>query len=89
VLTVGGAVSIASSGASGGGKTAAVVLMVIIASLCTTLPLAVYLFGGERAGRVLTNWKAWMAAHNAAIMIVVLLVLGAKYIGDALSGLNA
>jgi threonine/homoserine/homoserine lactone efflux protein len=88
VLTVGGAVSIASSGASGGGKTVAVVLMVLIASLCATLPLAVYLFGGEPASRVLTGWKSWMAAHNAAIMIVVLLVLGAKYVGDALSGLT-
>ena len=88
VLTVGGAVSIASSNASAGGKTVAVVLMVLIASLCATLPLAVYLFGGDRATKVLADWKAWMAAHNAAIMIVVLLVLGAKYVGDALSGLN-
>lgn len=88
VLTVGGAVSIASSGANGAGKTVAVVLMVVLASLCTTLPLGVYLLGGDRSTRVLQNWKSWMAQHNAAIMIVVLVVLGAKYIGDALSGLT-
>jgi hypothetical protein len=30
-----------------------------------------------------------MAEHNAAIMTVLLLVLGAKLIGDAISGLSS
>ncbi|MFF5635518.1 GAP family protein [Streptomyces sp. NPDC012825] len=88
VLAVGGAVSIASSTASPGGKTVAAALMVLIASLCTLLPLAVYLFGGARSAKVLGEWKAWMTAHNAAIMTTVLVVLGAKYVGDAISGLT-
>ncbi|MFE9045860.1 GAP family protein [Streptomyces sp. NPDC007818] len=88
VLAVGGAVSIASSTASTGGKTVAAALMILIASLCTLLPLAVYLFGGARSAKVLAEWKAWMAAHNAAIMTTVLVVLGAKYVGDAISGLT-
>ncbi|MEY9871479.1 threonine/homoserine/homoserine lactone efflux protein [Streptacidiphilus sp. MAP12-33] len=88
VLLVGGAVSIASSGASSEGKTLGVVLMVVIASLCVTLPLAVFLFGGDRAEGILAGWKTWMGAHNSAIMIVLLLVLGAKYVGDALTGLS-
>lgn len=66
----------------------AVVLMVVIASLCTTVPLAVYLFGGDRATEVLSGWREWMAEHNAAIMTVVLTVLGAKYLGDAISALT-
>ncbi|MFC1400834.1 MULTISPECIES: GAP family protein [Streptacidiphilus] len=88
VLVVGGAIAIASSTAGTGGKTIAAVLMVLIASLCTTVPLAVYLFGGRRAATTLDSWKAWMSAHNAAIMTVVLAVLGAKYIGDAISALT-
>ncbi len=87
VLAVGGAVSIAGSGASAGGKTGAVVLMVLIGSLCALAPLAVYLVGGTRSAEVLGGWKAWMARHNAAIMTTLLVVLGAKYIGDAVSGL--
>lgn len=87
VLAVGGAVSIASSSAATGGKTVAAALMILIASLCTLLPLAVYLFGGRKSAAVLAEWKTWMAEHNAAIMTVVLLVLGAKYVGDAISGL--
>ncbi|NED83006.1 GAP family protein [Streptomyces sp. SID11233] len=87
VLAVGGALSIASSPASAGGRTVAAVLMVLIASLCTALPLGVYLLGGARSTKVLGEWKAWMAAHNAAIMTTVLIILGAKYIGDSVSGL--
>jgi len=88
VLAVGGAVSIAGSTAAAGGKAVAAVLMVLIASLCALLPLGVYLTGGAKAERVLGGWKEWMARHNPAIMTVLFLVLGVKYIGDALSGLT-
>ncbi|MFD0279884.1 GAP family protein [Kitasatospora sp. NPDC127111] len=88
VLAVGGAVAIATSTASAGGKAGAAALMVLIGSLCTLLPLAVHLFGGDRSARVLGEWKAWLAAHNAAITVVVLVVLGTKYVGDAISGLT-
>lgn len=87
VLAVGGALGIAASGADGGGKAAAAALMVVIGSLCALLPLGVYLCGGSRAAHVLDGWKTWMAAHNAAIMVTVLAVLGAKYVGDAVSAL--
>lgn len=88
VLGVGGAVSIAASSAGTGGRAVAAVLMVLIASLCTLLPLGVYLAGGDRAEAVLTGWRAWLGQHNAAIMTTVLAVLGAKYVGDAISGLS-
>jgi len=88
VLAIGGAVSIATSSASAGGKAVAGVLMVLIGSLCTLVPLCVYLFGGERSAKVLGEWKAWMSTHNSAIMTAVLVVLGAKYIGDAISALT-
>ena len=89
VLAVGGALSIASSSAGAGGKTVAAVLFVLIGSLCVLLPLGVYRLGGDRATDTLRSWKGWMAAHNGAIMTVLLLVLGAKYLGDAVTGLTA
>ncbi|MEV0746019.1 GAP family protein [Streptomyces sp. NPDC050273] len=89
VLAVGGAVSIAGSTAGAGGKAVAAVLMVLIASLCALVPLGVYLAGGARATEVLGGWKEWMARHNSAIMTTLLVVLGVKYIGDALSGLTS
>ncbi|MFD5922880.1 GAP family protein [Kitasatospora sp. NPDC058201] len=88
VLVVGGALVIAGSAAGTGGKTVAAALMVAVASLCTTVPLAVYLLGGERSAKTLDGWKAWMSVHNAAIMTTVLGILGAKYIGDAITTLT-
>ncbi|MGW6916658.1 GAP family protein [Kitasatospora sp. NPDC054939] len=89
VLAVGGAVAVATAPASAAGKAGAAALLVLIGSSCTLLPLAVHLFGGQRSDRVLGEWKAWMATHNTAIVMVVLLVLGAKYVGDAITGLTA
>ncbi|MER8185637.1 GAP family protein [Kitasatospora sp. NPDC094015] len=88
VLAIGGGVSIATSSAATGGKVVATVLMVLVGSLCTAVPLGVYLFGGTRSATVLGGWKAWMSTHNSAIMTVLLVVLGAKYVGDAISGLT-
>ncbi|MFI6446320.1 GAP family protein [Kitasatospora sp. NPDC050543] len=88
VLAAGGALSIATSTATAGGRAVAVALMVLIGSLCTLLPLGVQLFGGDGSARVLGEWRAWMSAHNSAILIVVLVVLGAEYVGDAIAGLT-
>lgn len=38
---------------------------------------------------MLGDRKAWTARHNSAIMTTLPLVLGVKYIGDALSGLTS
>lgn len=86
-LIVAGAVSIASSPAGAGGKAVAVALFVLIGSLCVLLPLGVYLVGGDKAAATLDGWKTWMGEHNAAIMAVVLVVLGAKFAGEGISGL--
>jgi hypothetical protein len=43
---------------------------------------------GDRAAHILDSLKDWMAAHNAAIMSVLLLILGVKLIGDAIAGLS-
>jgi len=58
-----------------------------IATLGPGLPVAIYFALGPRAKRVLDDLKLWMAAHNAAIMAVLCLVIGAKLIGDAIAGL--
>ncbi|MFJ1704588.1 GAP family protein [Kitasatospora sp. NPDC088346] len=100
LLTVAGGVSIATSDASPAGKTAAAVLMVLVGSLCTLVPLGVHLLGsgsgsagsgagaGSDSAKLLGEWKAWMSTHNSAIVTVLLVVLGATYVGDALSGLS-
>ena len=63
-------------------------VFVLVATLGPGLPVAAYFLLGDRARRLLDELKAWMGAHNAAIMAVLCLVIGAKLIGDAISGLG-
>ena len=42
---------------------------------------------GDRAPALLDRIKVWMVHHNAVIVSVLLLVIGAKMIGDGISGL--
>ncbi|MEV7353853.1 GAP family protein [Kitasatospora sp. NPDC091276] len=86
-LAVGGAASIAASTAGIGGTVVAAALMVLIGSLCTLLPLGVHLVRGDRSARTLGEWKAWLATHSTAITTTVLAVIGAEYVGDAITGL--
>ena len=49
--------------------------------------MAIYFFIGERATRMLDELKNWMGQNNATIMAVILLVIGAKLLGDGISAL--
>lgn len=86
-LAVGAAVSIASSGASGTGKTVALALFVLLGSAGALVPLGVALLGGDEAAAILDGWKTWMSAHNSAIMATIFVVLGVKFLGEAIAGL--
>jgi hypothetical protein len=43
---------------------------------------------GDRAAGILETLKTWMGRNNAAIMMVLCLVIAAKLIGDGLTGLG-
>lgn len=88
-LTLAAAASIAKAGLDGGGSTVAIAIFVIIGSLTVAGPVLVYLAASDRAAKPLSTIKDFMAAHNAVIMMVVLLVLGAKLIGNGIAGLSA
>jgi threonine/homoserine/homoserine lactone efflux protein len=87
-LTVAAAAAIAQTELSGGEEAVALAVFVLLGSLTILAPLVIYFAMGARAAAILDGLKAWMAAHNAAIMTVILLVLGAKLIGDAISGFS-
>jgi hypothetical protein len=50
--------------------------------------VVIYFALGARATKLLDGLKAWMGANNTAIMAVLCLVIGAKLIGDGISGLG-
>ena len=47
-----------------------------------------YLFASKAAAKPLDAMKEFMSDHNAVIMMVILLVLGAKLIGNGLAGVT-
>jgi Sap, sulfolipid-1-addressing protein len=79
--------SVAQVGASTGEAVVALAIFVVLASLAIATPVLVYLFGGDRAAALLDGWKAWLSAHNDAIMAVLFLVFGAVLVGQGIKGL--
>jgi hypothetical protein len=54
----------------------AAAIYVIVASTTVVTPVVVYFVMGERAEKTITRWKQNVTAHAAAVMEVVLFVLG-------------
>jgi threonine/homoserine/homoserine lactone efflux protein len=87
LLTVAAAAAIAQTGVDGGQQAIALAVFIVIGSIGVGAPIVIYFALGERSQHVLEELKAWLVANNAAIMAVVLLVFGAKLLGDGLSNL--
>jgi threonine/homoserine/homoserine lactone efflux protein len=86
ILVVGAAAAIAQTGTAAGKQAIALAIFVVIATIGTGLPVLLYFTMGERSERMLGELKGWMAQNNATIMAVICLLIGAKLIGDGISG---
>jgi threonine/homoserine/homoserine lactone efflux protein len=86
LLSVAGAAAIAQTGIDAGEQAIAYAVFVVVASIGVATPVALALALGERSREPLDRLKDWMEANNAVIMTVLLVVIGAKLIGDAISG---
>jgi len=86
-LTLAAAASIAESGLDAADEAIAVAVFVAIGSMTVAGAVLAHLLGGDRVARPLAAIRAFMATNNAVIMMVVLLILGVKFIGDAVGGL--
>ena len=89
LLTVSGASAIAQTGISGGDQAIAFLVFMLIASIGVGVPVVLYFVLGERSRGPLDALKTWMATNNAAIMAVMLVVFGAKALGQAITGFSA
>jgi threonine/homoserine/homoserine lactone efflux protein len=87
-LSFAAATSIAGGALTGAEQTVAVAVFVVLASVTVVGPVAYYLLAAERAAGPLSRLRIFMADHNAAIMIVILLIFGAKLLSDGVAGLT-
>lgn len=86
-LTLSAAASIAQVGLSATHEVMAVVAFVAIGSLTVAGTVLAALVAPSAMAQPLDALKQFMTAHGSAIMIVVLLLLGAKLVGDGLAGI--
>jgi hypothetical protein len=88
ILAVGGATAIAQTGIPGGQQAIAYLIFALIGTLGVGIPVGIYFAMGARSEKLLAGLKDWMTQHNSVIMTVLCLIIGAKLIGDAITGLT-
>jgi threonine/homoserine/homoserine lactone efflux protein len=67
------------------GQAAVVVIIFTVVAACTvSIPVVTYLLATERMAKPLQSMRDWLGDHNAAIMAVLLLVIGVSMIGKGL-----
>ena len=81
--------AIAQAGLDAGGDALGVAVFVVLGSLTVVGAVVFYLVAPRAAAVPLGSIKTFMADHNAVIMMVILLVLGAKLIGTGLGALGS
>jgi threonine/homoserine/homoserine lactone efflux protein len=85
-LTLAASAAIARAGLDGADTAIAVATFVVIGSLTVVGAVVFSLVAPRRAQRPLATVKQFMADNKATIMMVILLLLGAKFLGDGLAG---
>jgi threonine/homoserine/homoserine lactone efflux protein len=89
VLILAGMAAIAQAGIPDEEQVLALVVFTAVATIGAAVPVVIYFATGDRAAELLDGLRAWLAQYNAVIMAVLLLVIGVKLIGDAISGLSS
>ena len=84
-LTIAAAATISAAGLSGGEEFTVLAVFVLIASLGIAIPVLLNLILGARAEHTLTEMKDWLIDNNATVMAVLLVIIGAKVLGDGIS----
>ncbi len=89
ILTAGAAAGLAQLGLTTSDAVASVAVFVVIASVTIAGPVLYALLGGDRARGALDSAKAWLTAHNAAVLAVLFLVFGVDLIAKGLPPLTS
>ena len=89
ILIIGGVTAISQTDVAGGDQAIVWAIFILIATIGVAAPVVIYFAMGDKAAAILDDLKGWMASNNAAIMAVILVIIGVKLIGDSISGFSA
>lgn len=87
LLAAAGGLAIGSDDAGTSARLTAVLAFTAIASVTVAAPLVLHGLLGERVTGPLARAKDWLAEHNAAVMAVVIVVLGGLLVVKGAGGL--
>ena len=83
-LTIAASSTIAAASLSSGQEIAVLAIFLLIASATVAGPAIYYALARERAQRGLDSLKVWLVDNNSTVMAILLLVIGAKLLGDGI-----
>jgi threonine/homoserine/homoserine lactone efflux protein len=86
-LTAAAGGEIGAADLSTGGAVAAGAVFVVLASAGMLAVVGSTLLAPDRSATALERLRTWLVSNNSTVMLVLLLVLGAKVLGDGLRGL--
>jgi Sap, sulfolipid-1-addressing protein len=87
LLIAAGAITIAQADLSSADTAIVVGVFTLIGASTVAIPSLGYLFLGAKIQPALNEAKAWLSMHNAAVMAVLLLVIGVTLFGKGLGAL--
>ncbi len=79
--------SIGSAGLAVGGEVVAVAVFTLLAASTVAIPVVAYLFAHDKMRGPLDRLRTWLQDNNAAVMSVLILVIGVVLIGKGVAGL--
>jgi threonine/homoserine/homoserine lactone efflux protein len=80
--------AIAQAGLDGAESGISIAVFVVIGSITVAGPVIYYMLATRQAAGTLAEIKDFMTGHNAVIMCILFLVLGAKIAGTGIAGLS-
>lgn len=87
ILILGASAAIAEAASSDADELRALLIFTLVALIGPAIPVAIYFGKPEKADKILSHLKNWLAAKNAAVMTIICILIAAKLIGDGLSTL--
>ena len=84
LLPVAAGASIGRAQLGTGPAAIVIAVFVVIAAVTVAAPVVLYLVAPGKAADVLDEVRAWLVANNAAIMAVLLLVIGTQLLGKGI-----
>ncbi|KAM9861692.1 GAP family protein [Leucobacter sp. BZR 635] len=84
LMAVAAGASIGHTALGAGANAVVIIVFVVLAALSVALPVVAYLVAPGRASHALDAIRAWLTENNAAIMAVVLVLLGAQLLGKGI-----